>query len=1437
MKKTLIILFVVLALLGGVGYFVLPTTINWGDYIQEVSASVKKTTGRSLVVQGTPVFTMRPVPVLKLGKLTMTNAAGASMPNMMTAEGAEIQFDAGALFRRQTKIKKITLFSPKFFVEDLQDGTPNWQPSFLLRAPSGKGVGFESLLVKNGSAFVRPDKYSEPHSWNNINAEVFADTMQGPFFLEGNLSALSTTFGFSMKIEKIEPGKSPEFNLRLLNSPAEATFSFSGGYGVKDGDKDALEGNVNFEIRKTAEAVKILFPDAKALPADLFQPLVGNLTVKSKSSERLTELSEVLFKFGTSSATGKIEIKKLSPEEKAARETAAPAGEEQEDEEEIFLIDPDRPNERFSLKGLPEKLNIHENALPKIIKGDFLFSQFAADPWVKNAGALIDFIAETGGKTASDDEFDVKVAFDTAELHGDLIRQMKMSFSEDAKGIKISDIQASMPGNADVTGNIVLETSGKQPVFVGEGRIEADNVGALLKWGGLKIPEEIPQNLLRSFLMSAKFKAAKNGVVLENADISLDQMKVKGAMSLRLAGRKAVSVAAEANELNFDAYFPKSREEALKKHEEFFSQNLTLPQKIRRIFDGLAFVNDTDIALNLKSGAFSWGSVKADSVEANLSAVRGYMQIKNFAVKNFATASFNGAGGLSGFGGTPVFKSFVFNLDTKRLGDFMKATGFSLPKEITRSDALNLSTETEGTLDAFDFGADVKMGEFSAVATGTVENVMNEPDYTMQLSLKHENLRNFARLFTDKYRPALANPGVFSGNFHVVKNGNVWQLSDIDFNVGENGLAGSAKYDASAKMPKLSASFTAERLEPFSFLPRLNFLDPAAVNTATARDPENKNGKKQINVFSPLLKKREFQKVPLDFSFLGGYEADVQLKAETLVFDKLVLNDVDLGLNLSPAEMKLDIRHATWEGANVVSIATFKIEPEKSPSVVWRTRLANLPAASNAFGAKGLDLSYTAVTADINLSSQGKTANDMIEALLGGGRISFSNPVFEGVDFAGMENALSARGQAARDALLNSAKTGRTALSELYAPYRVANGEVKFDPITLSHDQKKSQISSLAYDYKKRRVNYLISVNLTTPSMLDVVRDRMPEFEINGVGEVGAVSVSNNASELADTMASIEEEAEAQRKAEEERQLKEEEERQKSIQLELNEEYSRMENELLIRIDDLKSKINNLKAYEGKVYSIRKYMVPLENILKSWNKFLEDIQKEKAGTKTQEALDRRRLNLQNDILSKFSETEKTYISAQLEGARGLIENQQIQARKWLEQTAKMKASYPEEKEISSAADLITQEIKKLDDFTAKAKTTDSYHPLTLMVADADVVFNKIKTSFETAEQAAKKKAEEIKAKEEAKRKAEEERKKAEEAAKKAEEEAKRKAEEERSRTIFRTDGIRSSSNDIERDENKSDKKPTFKLIPETQPADNRGDEAQKTKKTVIIRRR
>ena len=61
----------------------------------------------------------------------------------------------------------------------------------------------------------------------------------------------------------------------------------------------------------------------------------------------------------------------------------------------------------------------------------------------------------------------------------------------------------------------------------------------------------------------------------------------------------------------------------------------------------------------------------------------------------------------------------------------------------------------------------------------------------------------------------------------------------------------------------------------------------------------------------------------------------------------------------------------------------------------------------------------------------------------------------------------------------------------------------------------------------------------------------------------------------------------------------------------LNQQLLKLENELGIRIDDLKLKIDSLKPYDGKVYSVQKYLIPLRNVLKSWNKFLDDVKAEK----------------------------------------------------------------------------------------------------------------------------------------------------------------------------------------------------------------------------------
>ena len=90
MKKLIIILCCVVVVLAGGIYFILPTNINWEKYTKEMSENVKARTGLTLNIQGTPTFSIKPSPVLKLGEIRLGNINDATYPQMMTAEHAEL---------------------------------------------------------------------------------------------------------------------------------------------------------------------------------------------------------------------------------------------------------------------------------------------------------------------------------------------------------------------------------------------------------------------------------------------------------------------------------------------------------------------------------------------------------------------------------------------------------------------------------------------------------------------------------------------------------------------------------------------------------------------------------------------------------------------------------------------------------------------------------------------------------------------------------------------------------------------------------------------------------------------------------------------------------------------------------------------------------------------------------------------------------------------------------------------------------------------------------------------------------------------------------------------------------------------------------------------------------------------------------------------------
>ena len=713
MKKLVIILFVLIAAAGAGVYFILPTNINWEKYVQEVSADVKARTGLVLNIQGKPVFSMKPSPMLKLGQIRIGNVKDASYPQMMTASHGEILFDTASLFRRKIKVKKIVLASPQFYFEVMPNGKWNWQIAFFDKAGTSSSIGFDSLLVTEGTAEVKQDKYTPPQKWERINAEMFADSIQGPFFLEGNVGAMATSFGFSLKVEKYLSGQSPDFSLRLINALAEASFVFTGKYGLSETDRGMLTGGLNFDIRKPDQFFALMYPQKK-LPAEIFQPIVGNFKVNKTAQTRTVQYTDVLFQYGTSSATGSLSVRTLSPQEASVLQ----AKEEEmanEDgfEEEIILRDPKNPSEEVRIDDGPvAQTKVAQNLLPKVVNGSFVFSKLDADPFFDNLSKIVAFMAKQAYFAKTKDKYSLKLMFDVVNYKGDVIHQLETQLTSSQQGLDFEKFSATLPSNAYVSGNAVLALT-DNPLLSGKVSVEASNINAVFNWLKIPLAEEIPQNLMRHFKAETEFKLAESGVVLQKAKGTLDKIDFSGDLALRTGKRKALSIKANVGDLSLAEYFPVRSKAFIQKREEF--TKLSVKNKLKSLFDSAAFLNEFDFNAELVSKKFSWADINAENLKADFSVVRGQMKINEISAEKLLASNVSLQGELEGFGSEPKFNNFAVNVNAQQLSSLTQAVGVALPRGLSPQDKMTLSAKFSGSMLTMDFDA---VADFGAARFG-----------------------------------------------------------------------------------------------------------------------------------------------------------------------------------------------------------------------------------------------------------------------------------------------------------------------------------------------------------------------------------------------------------------------------------------------------------------------------------------------------------------------------------------------------------------------------------------------------------------------------------------------------------------------------------------------------------------------------------------------
>jgi len=244
----------ILVVLAAIAVAMLPRFVDVNDYKVQASEKIKEATGYDVVFDGDVSMGLLPMPYASLADVRVKNPAGFSGENLATFKSLDVQVALAPLLSKRVEVQAIRLQKPKVFLEANESGKTNWSVEHRpVEEKRDDGSPSESanislngieilggmLSYKNGTA--------APIVIDDINLDVDANSLQGPFDIEGRLKGFEQNLKFKTKIQELKDLATPlSLTASGSISPANVAFNYA---GVIDIEKQAAQGqtDVKFE--------------------------------------------------------------------------------------------------------------------------------------------------------------------------------------------------------------------------------------------------------------------------------------------------------------------------------------------------------------------------------------------------------------------------------------------------------------------------------------------------------------------------------------------------------------------------------------------------------------------------------------------------------------------------------------------------------------------------------------------------------------------------------------------------------------------------------------------------------------------------------------------------------------------------------------------------------------------------------------------------------------------------------------------------------------------------------------------------------------------------------------------------------------------------------------------------------------------------------------
>jgi uncharacterized protein involved in outer membrane biogenesis len=956
-----------------------PSFIDWNGYRGLLAAQLSSALGREVTITGDMDAALLPRPAFKAANI---NIGGGGAVDFISIEQLYAHLAFVPLLTGQLQLRALVLLHPE--VRFTQGGDDTAGSLFCALRPcsvapvhaedeaenSPFDLAVERVEIENGTFTVRDAASRATWRSTGIEAQV-AIAARGHITASGTLTVEGTPLAVNGTLTPVDAANADGINLTVRVVEADVTAKFIGSVSRTPDHDFRGDVSVTGGSSRALLAIAALVGPQTPLPAALLQPF--SLAAKVSGTTSSVATDGLTMDIGGTGANGIV----------------------------------------VWTGGEVPHLNVDLDFAAVDIDA-WKFASVAASSHCSKFAALREIFACAYEADAPGENFKsprsitatVNIRAPLLSYGDDVLRDGALNVSLSDGTLAVREIGVTVPGATRIRAFGFLQEGGPIPVFDGVLEVETRNLREALTWLGVgEKLEQVP----RGRLSYASLRTAVQGTLarLSFGDITaeVDTVSATGAAFVVREDRVSFGVDLTINALNLDTYVPVMIDEGWRALFSGVSEDAAGSPDVYgliSVFDSLQNLADVDAEVRVTVNALTAGSVPDGRVGLDLSLTDGVLNIRSASFDNVAGATIWFSGGLGGFGITPQFQDFQFDLHTEDIGRFGRAFGVNVPLSMRSLAPVTLTGVLSGGVAQADLIATVKVGDVTVYGNGQGLSLDQQPQLTLSFNANHPSYARLVAALTPTWPAGATDPGAVSLTARITQTNTSTMIEDLNLSIGEEHVVGRIAVNETAGRKQVSATFS-EIAVAFDQLwpndPTLQFSAPARASSSSQ---------------APAPNSSIWSDTPVDWSFLADWDGEVSLSGSRLNVRGVDLRDFDCTITIADGAAEI----SAWSGYLFGARGQLSLQAIAAPDPSLQGEIsfsggdfASVAKAINGGGSTGLKPGVGDVDFAGQFVALGSSPRSLIESLSGSGTLKITTTSAGTGVVAGLLGAVSAATQ------------------------------------------------------------------------------------------------------------------------------------------------------------------------------------------------------------------------------------------------------------------------------------------------------------------------------------------------------------------------------------------------------------------------------------------